>query len=162
MTTPQVKESLENDKMDELLLKDQLRLERNEIKVFSGFQEGLIKFKPTYNYDPGTDSWDTSDKSRAPAWCDRILWKGENIHLKHYSSHMELKNSDHKPVSAAFNADVKVVKTWEGKMEEELSELKEKMVKMSEEKFSELEEKIQNMHELLFAINGKLDKIMSQ
>ena len=158
MTTTQVKESLENDKMDELLLKDQLRLERNEIKVFPGFQEGLIKFKPTYKYDPGTDSWDTSDKSRAPAWCDRILWKGENIHLNHYSSHMELKNSDHKPVSAVFNADVKVVKTWEGKMEEELSEL----IKMSKEKFSELEEKVQNMHELLFLINGKLDKIMSQ
>ena len=49
-----------------------------------------------------------------------------------------------------------------GKMEEELSELKAEVIKMSEEKFSKLEEKVQNMHELLFAINGKLDKIMSK
>ena len=145
MTTPQVKESLENDKMDELLLKDQLRLERNEIKVFSGFQEGLIKFKPTYKYDPGTDTWDTSEKSRAPAWCDRILFRGENIKEKYYRSHMEFKNSDHKPISAAFEVGVKIVKTWEGKMEDELSDLKEK---------------VNEMTQLLNAINSKMDKFL--
>ena len=131
--------------MDELLLVDQLRLEKNKGNVFTGYQEGKIKFKPTYKFDPGTDTWDTSEKSRAPAWCDRILFRGENIKEKYYRSHMEFKNSDHKPISAAFEVGVKVVKTWEGKMEDELSDLKEKVNEMSQ---------------LLNAINSKLDKFL--
>ena len=44
---------------EELLANDQLNRQRNEKKCFKGFQEGNIKFKPTYKYDPGTDNWDT-------------------------------------------------------------------------------------------------------
>ena len=131
--------------MEELLKEDQLRLERNKGNIFTGFLEGKIKFKPTYKYDPGTDNWDTSEKSRAPAWCDRILWRGENIKEIYYCSHMEFKNSDHKPVSAAFDARVKVAKTWEGKMEEELQDLKVQ---------------VNDLKDILTAINGKLDKFL--
>lgn len=63
---------------------DQLRLERNKGNVFTGYLEGKINFQPTYKYDPETDNWDTSEKARAPAWCDRILWKGENIKQRYY------------------------------------------------------------------------------
>lgn len=56
-----------------------------------------------HRYDPGTDFFDTSPKARLPAWCDRILFlsvDGFGIAATAYSSHPEIKFSDHKPVSA--------------------------------------------------------------
>lgn len=44
---------------EQLLANDQLIKQHKEKKCFKGFQEGNIKFKPTYKYDPGTDNWDT-------------------------------------------------------------------------------------------------------
>ncbi|XP_071643159.1 inositol polyphosphate 5-phosphatase OCRL isoform X2 [Temnothorax longispinosus] len=94
-----------------VLALDQLGHQRKAGRVFQGFQEAEIDFKPTYKYDPGTDNWDSSEKCRAPAWCDRILWKGDMIKSVGYKSYPELKISDHKPVSASFDSQIRIIDT---------------------------------------------------
>lgn len=42
-----------------VLAMDQLAQQRKIGRVFLGFQEAEIDFKPTYKYDPGTDNWDS-------------------------------------------------------------------------------------------------------
>ncbi|KAF0289289.1 Type II inositol 1,4,5-trisphosphate 5-phosphatase [Amphibalanus amphitrite] len=93
-----VKEMIERGAMEKVMEADQLRLQMAARRVFDGFHEGTVTFRPTYKYDPGTDLWDSSEKNRAPAWCDRVLWKGERIRQLHYTSHPSLRLSDHKPV----------------------------------------------------------------
>ena len=41
--------------------------------VFSEYEEGPLLFRPTYRYDLGTDTYDTSEKMRIPAWTGRSL-----------------------------------------------------------------------------------------
>lgn len=98
-----------NDKdrdYNQLYLWDQLYQEKQKKRIFRGYSEGKILFGPTYKYNPGTDDWDSSEKSRCPAWCDRILWKGGRTDLLKYDSVMQLRRSDHKPVYAVFKVDV--------------------------------------------------------
>ncbi|ALC49830.1 Ocrl, partial [Drosophila busckii] len=89
------------------LQNDQLRQEMSMDKCFSGYTEGEIRFEPTYKYDVGTDEYDSSDKQRAPAYCDRILWKGVRIEQLAYNSVMDIRHSDHKPVYAIFKVSAK-------------------------------------------------------
>uniref|UniRef100_A0A672ZBI2 Inositol polyphosphate-5-phosphatase Ja n=1 Tax=Sphaeramia orbicularis TaxID=375764 RepID=A0A672ZBI2_9TELE len=101
---------------------------KNTESILEGFIEGPLKFPPTYKFDVGTHTYDTSAKKRKPAWTDRILWRhrrtgspvpthnaalqrgltswlgGATKVTQHaYRSHMGYTISDHKPVSALFS-----------------------------------------------------------
>ncbi|KAJ8005645.1 hypothetical protein DPEC_G00120080 [Dallia pectoralis] len=123
---PQVKTAIDNNKLQLLWEKDQLNQAKDGEPVLDGFLEGPLKFPPTYKFDVGTDTYDTSGKKRKPAWTDRILWRlratapsrpalnagkrssmsglscGTKVTQHFYRSHMEYMVSDHKPVSSIF------------------------------------------------------------
>lgn len=63
--------------LNSLLPHDQLRRMMKQGKVFQGgWREGPITFLPSYKYDVGTISlFDSSEKKRAPSWCDRIIFR---------------------------------------------------------------------------------------
>lgn len=54
-----VKELLHHNNYRPILEYDQLNLQKKIKKVFDGYTEGAITFKPTYKYDTGTDNWDS-------------------------------------------------------------------------------------------------------
>ncbi|KAM1159404.1 hypothetical protein ACFX19_033151 [Malus domestica] len=90
-----------------LLEKDQLILEQQAGRVFKGWEEGRIYFAPTYKYLANSDHYvaqssNSREKKRTPAWCDRILWKGEGLKQMCYMRG-ESKFSDHRPVYSLFS-----------------------------------------------------------
>ncbi|XP_037338870.2 phosphatidylinositol 4,5-bisphosphate 5-phosphatase A [Pungitius pungitius] len=121
-----IKTAIDTNKFPMLWEKDQLNMAKDSETVLEGFQEGPLKFPPTYKFDVGTDTYDTSGKKRKPAWTDRILWRlrataaagaalgagkrgstlglasGTKVTQHYYRSHMEYTVSDHKPVSSIF------------------------------------------------------------
>ena len=99
------------DNFSKLLERDQLLVSRRRNPGFRvrAFDEFPIAFAPTYKYDVGSDRYDTSEKRRAPAWCDRILYRGAGkIKQLDYQRH-ELRISDHRPVSGLFKMRIKKI-----------------------------------------------------
>lgn len=113
-----------------LISRDQLRqqLRDNTNHRLRYFHEASISFLPTYKYDRGTEVYDTSDKHRVPAYCDRILWysrshrsgsqaveqnptapQEENpcVRCVAYWRGVEVEPSDHRPVMARFSLEVR-------------------------------------------------------
>jgi endonuclease/exonuclease/phosphatase family metal-dependent hydrolase len=104
-------EDVRNNNLTKLLERDQLLASRRKNPGFRlrSFIEAPIAFAPTYKYDVGTDDYDTSDKKRSPAWCDRILYRGiGRVKQLEYRRH-EVRASDHRPVSASFKLRIKTV-----------------------------------------------------
>lgn len=104
--------------MQRLLEQDQLIQQKAQGLVFKNCFEGDITFPPTYKYDLFSDDYDTSEKCRAPAWTDRVLWRSRKYtidpettselaagKLLHYGR-AELKQSDHRPVIAILEVEV--------------------------------------------------------
>ncbi|CAI8614494.1 unnamed protein product [Vicia faba] len=105
-----IHELLKKKNLKALLEKDQLRMEQKAGRIFEGWNEGTIYFAPTYKYLTNSDQYvaqtcKSKEKPRTPAWCDRILWKGEGLNQKLYVRG-ESKFSDHRPVYSLFTAQV--------------------------------------------------------
>lgn len=60
-----------------LLPHDELHQQMKNGKAFhDGWEEGPIRFLPTYKYDVGkVGVFDSSEKARCPSWCDRIIYR---------------------------------------------------------------------------------------
>ncbi|KAJ3024016.1 UNVERIFIED_CONTAM: hypothetical protein HDU68_008348 [Siphonaria sp. JEL0065] len=106
-----------------LLEHDQLSIQLKTNAQFGlrTFNEGPLQFAPTFKYNIKSNEYDTSEKKRVPAWCDRILYKssttvvpGEGITLLSYNRG-ECTMSDHRPVSGMFMVRVKKIEKggWE-------------------------------------------------
>lgn len=95
-----------------LLAFDQLAVQQQLRMAFEGFEEGALDFPPTFKFDAGTDNYDTSEKQRAPAYTDRIIYLASPlcpIAVERYDSHPAVLLSDHKPVSATLRLPVRRV-----------------------------------------------------
>ncbi|KAL9083869.1 MAG: hypothetical protein Q9165_008339 [Trypethelium subeluteriae] len=111
MTRDSVVRAVKEQNLSKLLDRDQLLLSRKRNPGFRlrAFNENPIGFAPTYKYDVGTDNYDSSDKKRSPAWCDRLLYRGVGrIKQIEYRRH-EVRVSDHRPVSGSFRLRVKTI-----------------------------------------------------
>lgn len=110
---------LERNEWRALLEKDQLRAEQRAGRVLDGWEEGEIRFPPTYKYLADSDTYamtmnsssssgsgksssSREKKKRTPAWCDRILWRGEGMEQAWYERR-ESRFSDHRPVASLFS-----------------------------------------------------------
>lgn len=103
--------NIQQNNLARLLERDQLLLSRKKNPGFRlrAFQEKPITFAPTYKYNLHSDDYDTSEKRRAPAWCDRILYRGlGKVKMEEYRR-WEVRVSDHRPVSGRLRLRVKSV-----------------------------------------------------
>ncbi|XP_022656835.1 synaptojanin-1-like isoform X2 [Varroa destructor] len=117
MEIDRVKELVLQRNYEELLQNDQLMKAREQGQAFADFIEGEIRFPPTYKYDLFSNDYDTSEKSRVPAYTDRVLFRRKKYpndeaypfwspgHIRHYGR-AELRTSDHRPVIAEIDIEV--------------------------------------------------------
>jgi hypothetical protein len=94
------------NKLADLLTHDQLLNYKSQYPQINRFKEGPLLFKPTYKYDEDSDVYDSGKKMRVPSWTDRILYKPDQCLLKYYNRR-EHRFSDHRPVLAIFECEVK-------------------------------------------------------
>ena len=102
-----------NNDLAKLLERDQINVSRRRVAGFrlAPFTELPITFPPTYKYDVGKDTYDSSEKKRSPAWCDRLLYRSTTGRVKQleYRRHEDVTYSDHRPVSGVFRITVKKI-----------------------------------------------------
>ena len=106
-----------------LLQYDQLLSLLNTSSTWREFSEEAIQFPPTYKYKVHSNEW---NKKRSPAWCDRILMKG-SWKCHSYRSMMKETCSDHKPVTAIVETEVKTIN--ERKQVEKRNEISQQIEK---------------------------------
>jgi endonuclease/exonuclease/phosphatase family metal-dependent hydrolase len=113
MTKTNILAALDKNNLARLLERDQLLQSRAKYPHWAlrEFAELPVTFAPTYKFDIGTDTYDTSEKQRTPAWCDRILVKGRGVKSEAYKSWPTVRISDHRPVSLFVKLPVRTVRT---------------------------------------------------
>jgi hypothetical protein len=107
--------AIRQNNLTKLLERDQLLASRRKNPGFRlrSFIESPITFAPTYKYDVGSDEYDSSEKKRSPAWCDRVLYRGSGRVKQLDYRRLEVRASDHRPVCASFKVRVKTVLSHE-------------------------------------------------
>ncbi|KAK3123911.1 hypothetical protein QOZ80_8AG0637880 [Eleusine coracana subsp. coracana] len=123
ITYDEARDMVSQRSFDWLRERDQLRIEMKAGNVFQGMREGAIKFPPTYKFQrhqPGLAGYDSGEKKRIPAWCDRILYRDSRsvsiagcslecpvvAAITSYEACMDVTDSDHKPVRCTFSVDI--------------------------------------------------------
>lgn len=137
---------IRKNELSKLLERDQIMVSRRRVAGFrlSPFTEAPITFAPTYKYDVGTDNYDTSEKRRAPAWCDRLLYRGMGrIKQLEYRRH-EVRVSDHRPVSGTFKMRVKTIN----------AEQKAAARKKCQARFMEVKRRLASEASIEYLVNG--------
>ncbi|WFD20018.1 hypothetical protein MCAP1_002262 [Malassezia caprae] len=106
---------IEQQRYADLVGVDQLLQQMQENPHFRlrSFQEAPIHFAPTYKFNRLTNDFDTSEKARIPAYCDRILYRGHLPNVVQCTSYKrwDATLSDHRPVSATFTVRSKSIDT---------------------------------------------------
>ncbi|KAL8942373.1 MAG: hypothetical protein Q9216_001693 [Gyalolechia sp. 2 TL-2023] len=105
LSDDKVRRLIKMNDLESLYSNDQLNLQMIAGHAFHFYSEARITFLPTYKYNNGTDEYDTSEKARIPAWCDRIIKKGSNLKQIDYAT-APLRFSDHRPVYATFECTI--------------------------------------------------------
>ncbi|XP_044309103.1 phosphatidylinositol polyphosphate 5-phosphatase type IV isoform X4 [Varanus komodoensis] len=96
--------------VSKLLQHDQLLKEMVSGSIFKGFQEAPILFRPSYKFDVGQDTYDSTSKQRTPSYTDRVIYRSrhkDEIHVVKYSSCPGIRTSDHRPVYGLFRVKVR-------------------------------------------------------
>ncbi|XP_019161339.1 PREDICTED: type I inositol polyphosphate 5-phosphatase 12-like isoform X2 [Ipomoea nil] len=123
ITYDEARDLVSQRSFDWLREKDQLRAEMKAGKVFQGMREAIIRFPPTYKFEkgkPGLGGYDSGEKKRIPAWCDRVLYRDNRATMNtecslecpvvgsvvQYEAVMEVTESDHKPVRCKLNVEI--------------------------------------------------------
>lgn len=142
LANSQVKPLIEKHEYNKLFDYDQLNQQMASGESFPFFDEMEITFAPTYKFDHDTQTYDTSEKQRVPAWTDRVLSLSKNKIIKQhsYNSVPEISFSDHRPVFATFTVSVNIVN--------------EKIKKrLSSELYDSYRENVGDINELLISNN---------
>ena len=93
------------DNFADMIAHDQLVNEIGAGKGFVHFQEGIVRFPPTYRYERTKAMAFSNKRNQNPSYCDRVTWHSsfeKDIELLEYNSVPGLWQSDHKPVYAVF------------------------------------------------------------
>ena len=105
MPSSTIKDLVKKQNIKTALKFDQLNKAHESYAILPEYLEGEILFLPTFKFEIGSDDYNLK---RDPAWCDRVLYKGD-LRLTLYDSCNSVRFSDHKPVFAHFDFQLKRV-----------------------------------------------------